>query len=64
MRIGVLDKGQFPTERPVFHLKKSVAEDLVSRGHAVWVEPGRTIQRLIGPLRAPKQLGFASVKLR
>jgi hypothetical protein len=61
MRIGVLEKGQSAIDRPIFHLKKSVAEDLVKRGHAEWVEPGRLIRRLIGPLRPPKQLGFAKV---
>jgi hypothetical protein len=62
MRVGVLQMGQFPTERPSFYVKKSVAEDLVIRGHALWIEPGRVIQRLVPPIRAPKQLGFATVK--
>jgi hypothetical protein len=62
MRIGLLQKGQFPTERPTYFLRKSEAEDLVKRKEAVWVEPGRTVQRIAGPLRSPKQLGFAIFK--
>src|ERR1700691_4870478 len=62
MRIGVLNHWQGILERPQFHLKKSVAEDLVSRGLAVWVEPSRVIQRAKSatpstPPRAPRQLG-------
>jgi len=60
MRIGVLKKEQFPTERPTFFMKKAEAEDLVKQRRAVWVEPGRTIQRVVEPPRPPKQLGFAT----
>jgi hypothetical protein len=62
MRVGILEMGQFHTERPTLHVKKSVAEDLVKRGHAVWVEPGRVIQRTVAMLHAPKKLGFATVR--
>jgi hypothetical protein len=61
MRIGVLKKEQFPTERATFFLKTTEAKDLVKSGCAVWVEAGRTIQRIV-PLRLPRQLGFASIK--
>jgi hypothetical protein len=45
MRIGVLESHQVSTERPNYHLKKSVAESLVARGHAVWVVEHRVIQK-------------------
>jgi hypothetical protein len=61
MRIGLLEKGQLPAERATYFLKKSVAEDLVKRREAVWVVPGRTIQR-ISVFHASKLLGFATVR--
>lgn len=67
MRIGVLESWQDATYRPSFHLKKSVAEDLVKRGFAVWTVPGRVIQKLTAErlpvrVRAPRQLGLAVTK--
>jgi hypothetical protein len=67
MRIGVLEPWQDATYRPSFHLKKSIAEDLVNRGFAVWAVPGRIIQKITtGNLpvrvRAPRKLGMVVTK--
>lgn len=63
MRVGVLEPWQAATDRPNFHLKMSIAEDLVARGHAVWAVPRKRIQKIVAgnlPIlpRAPKQLGM------
>jgi HEAT repeat protein len=63
MRIGVLEFWQEAVDRPSYFLKRSVAEDLVGRGFAVWAVPRRVIKKLnnerlpIRP-RAPRQLGI------
>jgi hypothetical protein len=46
MRIGVLDANQPMTATPRLFYKRSIAEDLVRRGFAVWVIPSRVIQRV------------------
>jgi DNA-binding transcriptional LysR family regulator len=62
--IGVLNPGEDATFRPSFHIKKSVAEDLVRRGLAIWLVPEHTIQKLANErlvrAYAPKQLGITS----
>jgi hypothetical protein len=69
MRIGLLEPWQNTTDKTRYFLKKSVAESLVQKGHAVWVTPRRVRKVDIGwvPItpratRAPKQLGFAVYK--
>ncbi len=67
MRIGVLEHWQDMTFRPNYHIKKSIAEDLVARGFAIWLVPSKTIQkvseeRLPVRVRAPRQLGMVVTK--
>lgn len=67
MRIGVLEPWQEDLDKPCFHLKRSVAEDLVNRGFALWAVPHRVIkkinsERLPVTPRAPKQLGMRVFK--
>jgi hypothetical protein len=46
MRIGVLESSQALTDTPRFSYKRSIAEDLVRRGFAVWAIRDRIIQRV------------------
>jgi hypothetical protein len=62
MLIGVLEPWQDATYRTNYHIKRSIAEDLVERGFATWVVPAKTIQKLTNErlpvrVRAPRHLG-------
>lgn len=46
MRIGVLGVNQAVTDVPRLSYKRSIAEDLVRRGFAVWAIPSRVIKRV------------------
>ena len=44
--VGVLEPWQDPKGRPGYHLNHRVAEDLVNRGFAIWVEPRKRIRKV------------------